>query len=883
MDTDVSHDAGIERSKPSGMVRFGRALASVFNPAYVWNGINGIRKEKQEEHTKPHPASSDERKIKAETEYEELKKTGFLGTQKVSKLRYSFDVSSIKREKASDLSGSIPQRGSEADLEEHRSRSMARAKRNGMIFNADGTPMTSPKIATFESTTCSLRSDQTSDTKTSLNLRRPSLPSLKKVKSHFQLPTSKRSSVTPVPMSPTESDTWKTESDVNVIKKQQSRKDLHKQQKLSKRVSNLESKLEVARRELLQAMQSSSSVPDLSPRKSSRSFVPGGLSSLPSERTLYMKDSERAQKGDAGFRGPAPTFASRPATPNYLPHIPLEPFVVEQRMNDLNKKENFRQSRISGSNIVEDDDTLVVEAPSIQSQLDGAPSVECISSASKPDMEDMLEPSLEELSEHPTDPKHQEAMQMKSDIFSGPLSSSEARSVPDSHMKAEAPDPFRDTNLTFLPADQMIAASSSVDETKTGPGQISSANGHENAKPKPQATAKKSKTKKRKSDSTYKPQDDESDEDEWDRAPKSGARKSSGASLGSRKAEGRANERLANGKKSSKIRKGDSPNSANKRKIQKANSLLSKKPRTSPKVKKEAPDTPTGIKKGVIERGDTVQDPLVLDDSTEELPSQRKTKGTSSDNLPTKDTESRKADDSDIEHDIPKPSSGSGTALEPFDPDKVDKEKLISMRSNPNSTAAFGWVSEDIANLKKEHPNMTAGQLTKYISTLFNNENHKPSGTTPRTIRKTQSIAHHRPIVKRASLSPIKQPYQSVTHDIVPFGSPGKWSPEKTGFDMSPAGPGSNLQKPLFGKSQPLHRHSYFPKVETVVHTSSLADLVHDPDAVTVSPSKSRNVPPVPSISKGFEGHAAKVFTPAAAAADMAKEEGEFQWDDDVF
>ena len=51
-------------------------------------------------------------------------------------------------------------------------------------------------------------------------------------------------------------------------------------------------------------------------------------------------------------------------------------------------------------------------------------------------------------------------------------------------------------------------------------------------------------------------------------------------------------------------------------------------------------------------------------------------------------------------------------------------------------------------------------------------------------------------------------------------------------------------------------------------------DPVSDPDTVTVSRSKVKNVPLVPPVSKGFEGHAVKVFTAVV-------EKENYWWDDD--
>ena len=80
VDTDTFYDAGIETTKPSGMYRFGKALASAFNPS-AWRGINSIWKEKEKHTLDPGKALMNDRQEKAQKAYAELKKAGFKGTQ----------------------------------------------------------------------------------------------------------------------------------------------------------------------------------------------------------------------------------------------------------------------------------------------------------------------------------------------------------------------------------------------------------------------------------------------------------------------------------------------------------------------------------------------------------------------------------------------------------------------------------------------------------------------------------------------------------------------------------------------------------------------------------------------------------------------------------
>ena len=93
-DTDTFYDAGIEANKPSGMYRFGKALASAFNPS-AWRGINSLWKEKDKHAADPGKVLMDERQEKARKAYAELKKAGFKGTQGSARLSMTGTFKSI--------------------------------------------------------------------------------------------------------------------------------------------------------------------------------------------------------------------------------------------------------------------------------------------------------------------------------------------------------------------------------------------------------------------------------------------------------------------------------------------------------------------------------------------------------------------------------------------------------------------------------------------------------------------------------------------------------------------------------------------------------------------------------------------------------------------
>lgn len=85
VDTNTFYDAGIESNKTSGVYRFGKAIASAFNPS-TWRSFNGIWKEKEKPAVDPGKALMDERQARAQKAYAELKKSGFKGTQGSSRL-----------------------------------------------------------------------------------------------------------------------------------------------------------------------------------------------------------------------------------------------------------------------------------------------------------------------------------------------------------------------------------------------------------------------------------------------------------------------------------------------------------------------------------------------------------------------------------------------------------------------------------------------------------------------------------------------------------------------------------------------------------------------------------------------------------------------------
>ncbi|KAL2054399.1 hypothetical protein ABVK25_005147 [Lepraria finkii] len=133
-------------------------------------------------------------------------------------------------------------------------------------------------------------SEASSGRKSSMHFRRPSLQDLKKVKSQLRLSSAKNQAgpPTPVPSLNTE-DAASSTLPASGLRKEPSKRDIAKQYKLSKKVSDLENKLETARRELEQFMSNAPPVPELPARTGRKSFKPGALTSLPSERNMAPK------------------------------------------------------------------------------------------------------------------------------------------------------------------------------------------------------------------------------------------------------------------------------------------------------------------------------------------------------------------------------------------------------------------------------------------------------------------------------------------------------------------------------------------------------------------------------------------------------------------
>lgn len=308
-DDKVYYDAGIETAKPSGMYRFGKALASAFNPVSVWHGINGYWKVKDE----PKQADKDilqERKVKAERTYAEMKKNGFKGTQPFAFRGSSIDGSGFSDGTTHRYSMESSLQGSGIDFGDHH---RIPASKNKQPTPAGSEDMLIASTLLRSRRALSPLAKEETGRKTSLNLSRPSLQGLKKAKSHFNLSASKKvaDAATPLPVQGPSSET----SDKQRLTRQPSKKDIAKQRKLSKQVSDLESKLQTARHELRLSRGEIPDVPKI-PKNGRKPFNPGALPSLPSRSFLHSTEESFVVENDQKLK---PLKSRKPPEPIATP------------------------------------------------------------------------------------------------------------------------------------------------------------------------------------------------------------------------------------------------------------------------------------------------------------------------------------------------------------------------------------------------------------------------------------------------------------------------------------------------------------------------------------------------------------------------------------
>lgn len=256
----VSGETKTETNRHSTIFRFGKSLAASFNPSNwkIWSKSHDAQVADDQ--------ADAEAQAKLERAYREVKNIAPTPGR-----RFGAANSSGIWNNARSSANSNGMNVSGVDISEQPSQ-----KRYGMVF---GTPPSMGGLGDDNNST------QQSPSKLSTPAELYSVPSHQLLHSNES-----RSSFTYGSIVPPQS-----------MKHIPSRKDLRVQQKLVKRVSNLESKLEAARLELVKSMGNAALPPPARGGKSR--FVPGGLSSLPSESLLngytHQNDSLQSYIGAA--------------------------------------------------------------------------------------------------------------------------------------------------------------------------------------------------------------------------------------------------------------------------------------------------------------------------------------------------------------------------------------------------------------------------------------------------------------------------------------------------------------------------------------------------------------------------------------------------------
>ena len=258
----ASSVADTEGSRHSSIFRFGKSLAATFN-LNNWKIWSKQQSPVEEEET-AHLQVLRERQQKAEKMYKELKEAGHFRGRSVGPRErqpsLAPDNSHSKHDSGIEFAGQ--------DTGSRRaSREMSREdKRKGRVFIEPPKIYRDPRDESPASISRSLDpSIASTPARQSFHFKKPSLSSIKKALANENAADDSKHQ-RPIPRIP-------------------SRKDMQKQQRLVKRVSDLEGKLEAARRQLSEALNEP--VPDQLLSKMGRSrFVPGALASLPSERLL---------------------------------------------------------------------------------------------------------------------------------------------------------------------------------------------------------------------------------------------------------------------------------------------------------------------------------------------------------------------------------------------------------------------------------------------------------------------------------------------------------------------------------------------------------------------------------------------------------------------
>ena len=276
---DTAYDPAKEPARLSGMFRFGKAVANALNPAMVWQGINGIWREKEQPVDAAKHLSRD-RKDELFRVYEDLKATGFKDIKTTINPNFNSEKSPVGDKHHEPCCRSF--RDSAIDV--------------GEEATSEGRPMQDigsrkslrPPSASHDPRSKSPAFGASFGGRSLTHLRTPSFQDLKTVKSQTQLPSPRlRSSAAVVPLATVEpNDPTSARAIDTGLRRQPPKREVARVRRLHQRVSDLELKLETARQELEQSLRDAPSVPNIPTTVERKPFAPGNLPSLPSERLL---------------------------------------------------------------------------------------------------------------------------------------------------------------------------------------------------------------------------------------------------------------------------------------------------------------------------------------------------------------------------------------------------------------------------------------------------------------------------------------------------------------------------------------------------------------------------------------------------------------------
>lgn len=334
----LNHTAGASH-KSSGIFRFGKAIASAFNPfggwgnvSDVWKGGSGEDNQHQHQHQQP----ENDNIIRVQQAYEELKKAGFKGTVK----------------------GAYTQGGAQAESSNLPDQTW-KAIQEKMDYKQPSGAVNHLRQTSAES----------QNTTSSTSIR--SLTDLRKAKSSL--------GITSVKNNPGRGS---EESECLDLRKQKSRKDILRQAKLLKKVSNLEDKLTRAKRELYELRGDQKEEEPVPARTMAleaiaqdekpyypRKFVPGALPTLPSERCLEEQAAAEDNEISALPPLPSPLRNASPTLPHGNKHA------TTPKSTPKSKTKSPKGARQSSASLTTDSPSLKRKSPDPES-LESAKVVE---------------------------------------------------------------------------------------------------------------------------------------------------------------------------------------------------------------------------------------------------------------------------------------------------------------------------------------------------------------------------------------------------------------------------------------------------------------------------------------------------------------------------